>query len=103
MQKYPVKASHRANLNVDVLESLGRTHFGTAERTSAGVVTQYGAISNLTARPEGRELAVELTMNPKVDEAVARETILRYNRFLEDVTGFNAKERARKLRKSAGA
>ncbi len=42
-------------------------------------------------------------MDPKVPEEVARETIARYNRFLEDVTGYTSKERARRLRKeSAG-
>jgi len=40
--------------------------------------------------------------NPRVDEAVARESIARYNRFLEEVTGYSSKERARRLRKSAG-
>ncbi len=42
-------------------------------------------------------------MNPKVPEEVARETIARYNRFLEEATGFSAKERAKRLRKSATA
>jgi hypothetical protein len=41
-------------------------------------------------------------MNPKVPEDVQRDTISRYNRFLEAATGYSAKERARKLRKSAG-
>ncbi len=40
-------------------------------------------------------------MDPKVPEEVARETIRRYNAFLEDATGFTAKERAKRLKKSA--
>ncbi len=40
-------------------------------------------------------------MNPKVTEEVARETIARYNRFLEETTGYSSKERAKRLRKSA--
>ena len=35
-------------------------------------------------------------------EAVARESIARYNRFLEEASGYTAKERARRLRKTAG-
>ena len=101
MQKYPVKASHRANLAPERLEELCRVHFGLAERADARVTTRYGAISSLVAWGDGREVAVELTMDPKVAEAVASETIRRYNRFLEETTGYSSKERAKRLRKSA--
>ncbi|MGI0068558.1 MAG: DUF5611 family protein [Thermoplasmata archaeon] len=42
-------------------------------------------------------------MDPKVDVEIAAETVRRYNLFLERATGYSAKERAKKLRKSAGA
>ena len=87
------------NLPPVALEAVARTVFGDASREGESVLTHYGAISRLLARGEGRELSVELTMDPKVPEDVARETIARYNRFLEDVTGYSAKERARRLRK----
>lgn len=61
----------------------------------------YGALAGMKVWADGKELAVEVTMNPKVEEAVAQETIRRYNRFLEDVTGYSAKERASRLRKAA--
>ncbi len=99
---YPVRASHRARLNPVDLERILRTHFTTVERNGESVAASFGAIEKLSVRAEGRELSVELTMNPKVPEDVARETIGRYNRFLEEATGFSAKERARRLRKSAG-
>ncbi len=101
MQKYPVRATHRANLAVDRLEAAARSGFGDVTREGERVTARFGAISRLTVWMDGRELAVDLTMDPKVPEEVARETIRRYNLFLEDVTGMSAKERARKLRKSA--
>jgi hypothetical protein len=102
VQNYPVRTSHRGNLYPAALERILRTHFGAAEVTDGVVSATYGAIARLAVRANGRELGVELTMNPKVPEDVARETITRYNRFLEDATGFSSKERARRLRKSAG-
>jgi len=102
VQNYPVRASHRANLALSSLEAMAKTHFGTSSTEGDCVVASYGAISRISARTSGRELSVEVTMNPKVPEDVARETIRRYNLFLESVTGYSSKERARRLRKSAG-
>ena len=102
MQSYPVRPSHRGNLNPSELERILRTHFDTAEVDRDAVSARYGAIARLVVRAKGRELEVDVTMNPKVPEDVARETIVRYNRFLEETTGYGSKERARRLRKSAG-
>ena len=103
MQKYPVRTSHRANLQPASLERILAVHFdgvgGTGEERSAS----WGALSRIVVRADGKELAVEVTMNPKVAEEVARETIARYNRFLEEATGFSSKERAKRLRKSVTA
>jgi len=103
VQNYPVRASERANLNPQALERILRTHFDSATIEGEAVSATYGAIERLTARAQGRELGVELRMNPKVPDDVARETIARYNRFLEEATGYSAKERAKRLRKSATA
>jgi len=102
VQSYPVRTSHRKNLELDRLGEIARAHFATVTVGPGEVEAAYGAIERLAARPEGRTLSVEVRTNPRVEEAVARESIARYNRFLEEVTGFNAKERARRLRKTPG-
>ena len=102
MQNYPVRTSHKQNLMLPNLEGILRTIFGTAAIEGDSAVASFGAISRLSTRPSGRELSVDLTMNPKVPEDVARETIRRYNQFLEAATGFSAKERAKRMRKSPG-
>jgi hypothetical protein len=103
VQKYPVRTSHRANLQPAALERLLAAHFdgvgGSGEERSG----TWGAISRLVVRADGKELRVDVTMNPQVANDIARETIARYNRFLEEVTGYSAKERAKRLRKSATA
>ena len=103
MQNYPVRASHRAHLNPAELERIVTSNFGSAEAAGDSVATSFGAIERLVVRAAGRELSVEVAMNPKVPEEVARDTIARYNRFLEETTGYTAKERARRLRKSTSA
>jgi len=103
VQNYPVRNTHRRNLTPSALEPIARNCFGTASIDGEAVSTEYGAISRLVARASGRELSVDLTMNPKVPEDVARETIRRYNQFLEEATGFSSEERAKRIRKSSGA
>jgi len=101
VQSYPVRTSHRKNLDLAAIGAIARNHFDSVEVGPDTVRATYGAIERLLARPEGRALSVEVQTNPRVDEGIARESIARYNRFLEEVTGFSAKERARRLRKSA--
>jgi len=101
VQKYPVRATARNNLRLPALEEILRSCFGEAHTEGDLAVAAYGAISRIAVRAEGRELLVDPTMNPQVAEEVARETIRRYNDFLETATGFSAKERAKRLRKSA--
>ena len=103
MQNYPVRASHRARLVPAEIARIAREQFGAAESSDGTVTASFGALSRLVCRAAGRELSVEVVMNPQVPEGVARETIARYNRFLEEVTGFSSKERAKRLRKSASA
>jgi len=101
VQKYPVRPSHRRNLDPAPLAEIARTCFDEVVADGSTVTGKWGAIERLAAHAEGRDLAVDLVMNPKVPESVAAETIARYNRFLESATGYGAKERARRLRKSA--
>jgi hypothetical protein len=102
VQRYPVRATHRKGLEPEALAGSMRAHFEDVTTDGTTVTARWGAIERLAARAEGRDLAIDLVMNPKVPEDVARETIGRYNRFLEAATGYSAKERARRLRKSAG-
>jgi hypothetical protein len=102
VQRYPVRATHRRNLEPEALAGIAGEFLEGVERAGDTVTGRWGAIERLSARGERRELVIDLTMNPKVPAEVARETIARYNRFLEQATGYSSKERARRLRKSAG-
>ena len=102
MQQYPVRVDHRRNLELAAIAAIAKEQFGTASVDDGEVRVAYGALERLAVKPAGREVAVEVRMNPKVPDEVARATIARYNAFLEEVTGYSAKERARRLRKSGG-
>jgi len=103
VQNYPVRTSHRARLTLPDLLETARASFGEAAVQEGDVVARYGALARLAARPDGKELRVDVTMDPKVPTEVAAETVRRYNQFLEAATGYSSKERAKRLRKSAGA
>lgn len=96
-----MRVSHRSRLGPSDLLGVAREAFETAEVDGVSVVARYGALQRLAVRAEGKELLVDVSMDPKVPDAVAQETIRRYNRFLEAATGYSSKERAKRLRKSA--
>ncbi len=98
-----MRPSHRKNLDPVALAAIARSHLDSVATDQGTVTASWGAIDRLMARADGRDLAIELTMNPKVSESVAAETIARYNRFLEAATGYGSKERARRLRKAVTA
>ena len=103
MQSYPVRTTHRKGLEVGNLGRILSAHFDRVEVSGDRVTGAFGAIARISVGANGRELAVEMTMDPKVPADIAAETIQRYNRFLEEATGYSSKERARRLRKSATA
>ena len=101
MQRYPVRNTHRARLTSTALEEICREVFGEAQITGDRVSSHYGAITSIEVWGVDRELAVDVRTDPQVGAEVQSETIRRYNRFLEEATGFSAKERAKRLRKAA--
>ncbi len=102
MQRYPVRTTHRINLDPSNLQRAMETNFESVSSNGTRISARYGAIASITVWAEGRELAVDVRMDPKVAVDVAQATVQRYNRFLEETTGYSSKERARRLRKSAG-
>ncbi|MFZ1023992.1 MAG: DUF5611 family protein [Thermoplasmata archaeon] len=101
MQRYPVRTSHRGNLDLTSLTRCMESLFEGVSSDGKTITGHFGAIASIKVWSEGRELAVDVRTDPKVAVEVAQATVQRYNRFLEETTGYSAKERARRLRKSA--
>lgn len=73
--------------------------FSEYEEREGKYITKYGAIKELEVWTNGKKLFVETNSEQNVDPLVARETIKKFNYFLERVTGYNAKKRKDLLKK----
>jgi hypothetical protein len=99
-----IKRGHWKVVEGDGLKDLMEEHFDSAvEVGSDGWHTlEYGALRPLRAKMLSKsELEILTEANPDVTPEVASDTIRRYNRFLEAVTGFNSKERKKRLNQKA--
>ncbi len=99
-----IKRGHFKNVEGDGLKNLLEEHFGTevAEDDEGWLRVEFGALKPLAVRIVSKsELIVETTSNPGATSEEASETIRRYNRFLEAATGFNSKQRSKRLQKKA--
>lgn len=99
-----IKRGHFKNVEGDGLRTLLEDHFGTdVEVAEDGwhYVT-YGALAPLGVRILSKsELEISTRASPDVGPETAQETIRRYNRFLEAATGFNSKQRSKRLQAKA--
>jgi hypothetical protein len=99
-----IKRGHWKVVDGDGLRNLMEEHFdATVDVDGDGWhQLEFGALKPLRVKMLSKsELEVLTTSNPDVSDDVASESIRRYNRFLEAVTGFNSKERKRRLNKKA--
>lgn len=97
MREYKFKRGFQATQ--ERLEEIIKKHFGKFEKEGDFlVVKDFGGIEELRAKIDGKILLVE-TKTKLVDDEAALKTIKTYNKFLEELTGYTAKERQKMLRK----
>ena len=102
MQDYEVRRGHQNELDGGKLRQMMQDAFGNVAEEGAFLVSKYGALAKLSVGWDGKySLKVETTMDPSVAPDVAQTTIKAYYAFLERATGFNAKERSKRLQKKA--
>ena len=101
MNEYEVRRGLGDNIKPEKLKQEMREMFGDAQERDGKLVASYGALKELWAWPDGKKLAVETKMDPTVGDEVARETIKKFNTFLETVTGYTSKERGKRAQKAA--
>ncbi len=81
------------------LEEMIRKHFGDFEKDGNVYIVRYRAIEELRLWIDGKILKAESRTNPDVDDVTALETLRTYNRFLDELTGYTAKERKKHMMK----
>lgn len=102
MQELDIRRGHYMKIE-GKLSELMREVFGNVETTEDGwYVARYGAMQPIKVKiKDSKTLLIDITTVKDVDEATAIDTIKAKNRFLEMATGFNAKERAKRLQERA--
>jgi len=103
MQEYDIRRGHHSKIEGDRLEELVKEIFGTAKKNNDdSIETMFGALEKLRVWPkEKKTLVVDTIMKTDVSDSDARDTIKKYNDFLERATGYNAKERSKRMQKKA--
>ena len=102
--EYDIKRGHFKILDNGGLEDLICDIFGDVNEEGGTLVATYGAMKELRVRIIDKgTISVETVSNPDISDEVALDTIRKFNRFLESVTGFNSKQRKDRLNKKAKA
>lgn len=101
MRAYELRRGWSKNIEGEKLRGVASDVFGSASVEGDRVVVSFGAIARLAAWTDGKSLFVDIAMKPGVPDDVATDTITRNNRFLEMATGYNAKERGKRLQAKA--
>lgn len=101
MRDYDIKRGHFKNID-GKLEEIVKDIFGTFEKVEGKLVTSYGALVRLECWIEGKTTFwVDTDLEKKVDDETARTTHEKYNDLLLRLTGYNAKQRAKRLKDKA--
>ncbi len=97
MREYKFKRGYKPS--EERLKELMLKHFGNCKKEGDVYISKFGAIEELKAWIKNRKLYIETKTNPNVSDEVAVKTIKTYNKFLEELTGYTAKERKKMLMK----
>ncbi len=97
MRAYPFKRGYKPT--EERLEEMIVKHFGEFRKEGEYYIVSFGAVEELKMKLDGKKLMAETKTNPKAPSDLAMETIKRYNRFLQELTGYSAKERQKLMKK----
>jgi hypothetical protein len=99
-----IKRGHWKVVDGDGLKGLMEEHFDTTVSVDGDGwhMVEYGALKPLKVKMQSKsELEVLTVSDPEVPNEVASDSIRRYNKFLEAATGFNSKQRSKRLQQKA--
>lgn len=101
MRDYEIKRGHYSKIDGQI-EEIVRDIFGTAGNVEGKVRTSFGALIRLDCWSEGKTtLWVDTDMDARVSDQVAAETHRKYNHLLLRLTGYDAKQRMKRLKDKA--
>jgi hypothetical protein len=101
MREYELKRGIGKSLEGDGLRKIAVEAFGEAGTDGNQIIVSFGAIEKLIVWTDGKKLFVEIAMKTGGPDHTATETIKAYNTFLENATGYSAKERGKRAQAAA--
>ncbi len=104
MQEYQIKRGYTKQLTDSMVQGL-RDQFGVEPTISADshYTISYGALLRLEVwiGEGGKTLVVDTDADKNADDEIILDTNRRFRNYLQQVTGYTAKERAKKAKKMA--
>jgi len=82
-----------------ILEVLEKNFPAQIEKENGKFTLRYGAFERLTVWLDNKKLCVDSESNKEATDDLILDTNKRYRIFLEEVTGYSAKERLKKAKK----
>jgi len=99
---FDMKKGHGASLEGDGLKNLMTSVLGDVSEENGALVTSFRATTRFEVRLLSRSvLSVVSTSDKNATTEAMMVSNRKYNDFMEKATGFNAKERSKRLQKKA--
>ncbi|MEA1894208.1 MAG: DUF5611 family protein [Euryarchaeota archaeon] len=99
MTEYPIKRGQK--LDDDLIRETMKECFGCdAEMEDGKFVISYKSLKRMEAWLDGKQLCVHTESNMDADLGDVSDANRCFRRFLESTTGFTAKQRTKKMKKS---
>lgn len=100
--EFDIKKGQGASLEGDGLKSLMTEIFGPVKEENGALVTSFGATTRFEVKLLSKSaLSVTSTSDKAASPEAMAESNRKYNEFMEKATGFNTKERSKRLQKKA--
>jgi len=99
---YDIKKGNYGNLEGDGLRKMMEAAFGSVKMEGDTCISSFGAMTRIEVKVKSKTLLdINAVTDKDASTDTAAETIKKWNAFLEQVTGFNSKERRNRLQKKA--
>ncbi|HTY46131.1 MAG TPA: DUF5611 family protein [Methanomassiliicoccales archaeon] len=99
---YDIRKGQYANLEGAGLKNLMVSAFGSVKEENGVLISSFGAIAKIQAKVlDKNRIEIVADMDKSAAPDVQANTIKVWNQFLESATGFNSKERSKRLQKKA--
>ena len=103
MRDYPIKRGHFKNIEGEKFTDILKEYFDDYSEEGGGYIVSFGSLSRISIQIQGKtRLTVETEARKGSDEAEMMKTHRVYSEFLLKATGFTAKERMKRMKKSVG-